>query len=993
VSVVLDAGDREIDLTYDSLPQPDKDGLFVLGGQPYVVVPVASRQELDRATIDCVGERLYAYLEARLGLAPADLAWDEGLARAWLPLDEWMEAFLLGTPRHLDATNWLSRRTHLRRLGVPTATEVVVPGQHGRVCPFEMPEGPRIGHVFTVAQGAEIRDQRLVVVDKRPEATLGLSASAIPLLEHGDPNRALMGANMLRQWVPQSTPEPALVQTGAEPAELWAGRNLLTAYVSWGADTFDDGILISESCARRFDTPYALEPGDKLSNRHGIKGVVSRVLPDAQMPHLPDGTPVELVYNFSGLHLRLSMSPVLEAVLGRIARARGEPVLAPPFGAPSADQIHAWLDGAGLPASAPGAGMETLTLGAEGPPLGRPSTVGWVYWGRLTHLARSKVRTFVDGRGGQIRGEMEQRVLGQIGCTANQHEGLNTAASRRVDAETLAARVAAGPIEPAGPPSPLFAELVARLRIGGIEATLQDGTSGEELALSWLEPRGSGGIQLVRPVPHPWLRERALTEIGAYEGLSELQVRSWSWSWISSWGPSDASTPAEAYDQVAEANERLARLLAGGAPESLVQDAHARLAGQVDLFFDLLLVPQHLRFSERMLFSARTVIAPGAKLATNQMALPDEIAWALYGPLLARQTGIELPVDREDARVQAALEAAMARTWVIVNRAPSLSPTAHLAFHPVRDPGSVIRLHPLVTGLLDADFDGDQVAVFLPLTEAAQREAGERLTVAAHLARDPGLIETVLPPPEAIWGLAYLGLDEAGRREVSERAGVEVRTSRGLITRATLAEAMRRLLAADGPAAVLAALERLMVRGLQVVQASGASMSAFIGQSLARPPMPVGDDPAAWETYHEALAEQILSGGDYDDLDLGAQRLAVNVRARGRAHLVALIVPAGPVVNAEGATTVIRHSRVEGLTPDELFAKAAGARQGLAELAWRWEGLGREMRAQDQPEVFTLLARARRAQHPGIVFARAAADGEVDPLEERESRLLVGLQA
>ena len=75
--------------------------------------------------------------------------------------------------------------------------------------------------------------------------------------------------------------------------------------------------------------------------------------------------------------------------------------------------------------------METLTLGADGPQLERPSTVGWVYWGRLFHLARSKVRTFVDGRGGQVRGEMEQRVLGQIGCTANQHEGLNTAASRR----------------------------------------------------------------------------------------------------------------------------------------------------------------------------------------------------------------------------------------------------------------------------------------------------------------------------------------------------------------------------------------------------------------------------------------------------------------------------------------------------------------------------------------------------------------------------------
>ena len=182
--------------------------------------------------------------------------------------------------------------------------------------------------------------------------------------------------------------------------------------------------------------------------------------------------------------------------------------------------------------------------------------------------------------------------------------------------------------------------------------------------------------------------------------------------------------------------------------------------------------PQHLRFSERVQFSARTVIAPGVGLAVDQVGLADEIAWALYGPLVARELGIEMPVDRERARVQQALDAVMARSWVIVNRAPSLTPTAHLAFHPVRDPGSAIRLHPLVTGLLDADFDGDQVAVFLPLTEDAQREAGERLTVAAHLARDPALIETLLPPPEAIWGLAYLGLEEAGLREVAALAGV-----------------------------------------------------------------------------------------------------------------------------------------------------------------------------------------------------------------------------
>ena len=84
----------------------------------------------------------------------------------------------------------------------------------GRVCPFETPEGPNIGRAFTIAVGAEIRDRRLVVVDERPEASLGLSASMLPFLEHNDPNRLLMAANMLRQASRTSSPS----RPGCRPA-------------------------------------------------------------------------------------------------------------------------------------------------------------------------------------------------------------------------------------------------------------------------------------------------------------------------------------------------------------------------------------------------------------------------------------------------------------------------------------------------------------------------------------------------------------------------------------------------------------------------------------------------------------------------------------------------------------------------------------------------------------------------------------------------------
>ena len=303
----------------------------------------------------------------------------------------------------------------------------------------------------------------------------------------------------------------------------------------------------------------------------------------------------------------------------------------------------------------------------------------------------------------------------------------------------------------------------------------------------------------------------------------------------------------------------------------------------------------------------------------------------------------------------------------------------------------MIRLHPLACPLLDGDFDGDQVALFLPLTEGAQREAGERLTIAAHLARDPGLVQALIPPPEALWGLAHLGLTEEGRREVAQLAGLDARALAGPITQSALLEAMAGLLRRAGAEVMLDVLDRLIRRGFDAVRDSGASISPTIGTSLHRPPAPKGQDAIEWAAYHEELAEQILAGMDYADLDLGAQRLAVSVRARGRQHLPALIGPLGPLQNAEGDVVVVRNSRVEGLTPDELYATAAGARVGLARYLQRWEKMAEETRQRPQPERFTLLARARHANYPGIVFARAAANGEIDPLADVESRLLVGL--
>ena len=88
--------------------------------------------------------------------------------------------------------------------------------------------------------------------------------------------------------------------------------------------------------------------GDKLANRHGTKGVVSAVLPDEEMPHLPDGRPVELVYSFHALHAHLNFGQILEAGWANVAQAEGRPVLVPPFAGPTRQDLRERLQRGGL---------------------------------------------------------------------------------------------------------------------------------------------------------------------------------------------------------------------------------------------------------------------------------------------------------------------------------------------------------------------------------------------------------------------------------------------------------------------------------------------------------------------------------------------------------------------------------------------------------------------------------------------------------------------
>jgi hypothetical protein len=943
-------------LTFPSLPQPDPEGLFWLNDQPNVVIPVASNEELDKAEVVCAGEQLYDYIAARLGQATAEIEWDKPTARAFLPLDAWWADFLRTAAQPLDVTNWNARTTHLRRLLIPSRTRVVAPGQLGRVDPFETPEGPNIGRVFTVALGAEIRDQRLVITDNSPQGTLGHNAIQVPFIEHCDANRLLMGVNMMRQALAPEEAEPALVQTGFAPAhpgaDYWCGRNLLTSFVAWGEASVEDGLVISKSCAQRLNYPYPAEPGDKLANRHGIKGVVSQVLPDDQMPHLADGTPVEIVYSFAGLARRMVLSLVREAVAGRIARAEGSPMIVPPFKAPSTADLQARLAANGLPES----GMEHLRRGKDGPALPYTSTAGWVYWYRLDHLARPKLHIvgaypaqpivelehaphpiYPPWETGQVMGEFELHALLQVGAVEFAREALTSRALRRT-----------------GDTSTYFQDLADRLAAAGIMADLQE----NQVSFRFSSENAVDLLKLARPVFHPWLPEQVVEEVGCPPKSAGASARS-------------------AFDALAQVNERLKRWLAAVEPKAADASQSAYLTGllsQLDArlrsYFEALLPVEALRFGEPQSHSARLVASPAVGLRLDQVGLPGEVMEALFG----RQ------VNGQDASLEG--------TWVVIYRAPALSPTALIAFHPVRIEGATIRLHPQACALLNVDFDGDQLAVFLPLSQAAQSEVGEKLSVESHLRRDPTLLPALLPTQEGIWGLAALSLTVEGRRQLAELLGVDESRLVSPLTSIDLVRRLAECLSGQGPGEAIRLANALARLGYAACLESGASLAPFPVSQVPLPPAPVSDGPQAWEMYLELSSEAFLSGRDYRNPNLGPQLLSALARPKARQWLLYLVCPAGPIQNAEGQVVVSRRSLAEGRTPAALFATVSGARQGLARIAFESEEILQEKLPSSG--AVTVIARARRLKRPGIVFARAALSGEVDPLTDVETRVLVG---
>lgn len=1000
IKLSLGLGDAPVEVEYRDLPRPDRDGLFYIEGNYRVVVPYPDRRELDQARILCVGEQLYDFVDHRLEAAPEQLAWDGDLVRSWLPLDAWLRDFHLEeTSQYLQATNWLDRYTHLRRLTlIPVVVEpfdgqgVFPDSQYGLVCPYCTPEGPNIGRVLEVARGARIRDGKLERIDEAPDSILGFSASMMPFIEHDDSNRALMGVNMMRQWTSAADttapvhatgwfrqqydqclaskghkPEPALVQTGYEPdaADFWGGYNLLTAFIMWDGDTFEDGLVISESAAARMDFPTVVGVGDKLSNRHGAKGVVTRILPDADMPQLPDGAPIELIFSPTSMVSRLNFGQQREAVMGRLAQAEGCPAVVPPFQAPSEKVLKERLAAAGLPED----GMEQLTL--KGAKLPYRSTVGWVYWGRLAaHTAAERLETAVAGVGGPELDMMAYGALCEAGAVANIHALFNTAAAERPDANALGQRLTAGPVSPTSPPSPRFALLQQLLSMTGIRAELVNG----ELRFSFAEPEG---LTLARPVPHPWSPGRQVGTVGSLVALP---------------AGAEFDPIRDCYEDLVAANTRLQRIVDSEAPEALTEPAVAQVAQRVEDLFTALLRPEHLHFRVKPLFSGRAALVSEFELNLDQVGLPEEMAWALFGPQVEREMGLA----EEATRAAEVLDAIMERSWVLLYSAQRVlvddgpASTAVVAFRPQRLAGAAVRVHPRVCRLMELDFDGDQIEVFLPLTEEAQAEAETVLSVAGHIRRDADIWRYVADNYHGtIWGLAQLCRTEEGRAEVERLTGAAVDGSR-LFSKHDLNRLLAQVLQREGLQRALEVLDQLTRRGFAVCKQSGASFNPFLGSSKEWPEQPEEADWDEWQMYSDELVAAFYQQADFDDNDLGPLALLSLSGARGNQHQLIQYVGGGLLYREDGSLFAQRGCRRDGLSVEEVKVRAPGALWGLAATNQRWTE-AQEATRQPVRADYHVLGRAARAAQPGVVFARAAVRGGVDPLTSLFSRLFVGL--
>lgn len=251
------------------------------------------------------------------------------------------------------------------------------------------------------------------------------------------------------------------------------------------------------------------------------------------------------------------------------------------------------------------------------------------------------------------------------------------------------------------------------------------------------------------------------------------------------------------YRRVINRNNRLKKLIQLGAPDVILKNEKRMLQESADALIsgsvrssrsgyamankrklksltDVLKGKQG-RFRQNLLgkrvdYSARSVIVVGPKLQMDQCGLPKTIALTLFRPfvigkLIEREYAFNVKhaekiIEDNEKEVWDALEEVIEGKYVLLNRAPTLHRLGIQAFQPVLIEGKAIQLHPLTCVAFNADFDGDQMAIHLPLTPEAQKEARELMATSANMLNPSNGEPIVSPTQDMILGCYYLTKDD-----------------------------------------------------------------------------------------------------------------------------------------------------------------------------------------------------------------------------------------
>ena len=253
------------------------------------------------------------------------------------------------------------------------------------------------------------------------------------------------------------------------------------------------------------------------------------------------------------------------------------------------------------------------------------------------------------------------------------------------------------------------------------------------------------------------------------------------------------------YRRVINRNNRLSRLLDLEAPEIIIRNEKRMLQEACDALIDNgrrgraiagtgnhrlkslsdMLKGKQGRFRQNLLgkrvdYSGRSVIVVGPELKLHQCGLPKKMALELFKPFVMRQLvekgfahnikSAKRIVERVRPEVWDVLEEVIADHPVLLNRAPTLHRLGIQAFMPVLVEGSAIQIHPLVCFAFNADFDGDQMAVHVPLSTAAQREAKELMLSTQNLLSAADGSPVVSPTHDMVLGCYYLTVEEPSEK-------------------------------------------------------------------------------------------------------------------------------------------------------------------------------------------------------------------------------------